>query len=132
MIFEPLFLCIQETGNGTNNARNPCKVILLNYKYFQKRMDPHTPGCRGLYLEYHVSCQAVLEDNSYTHLVSLTTYSLWNHLKYYVGNVYIPTMKHSLQLRYASSEVFTWPQNYTNHPSILLRDFNMCTADFTK
>ena len=40
-------------------------------------MDSNTPCCRGLYLGYHVSCQAVLEDNSYTHLVSLTTYSLW-------------------------------------------------------
>jgi len=27
---------------------------------------------RGLFLGYHVSCQAVLEDNSYTYLVSLT------------------------------------------------------------
>jgi len=63
-IFKPLFLCFQETGNGINEARNPCKVTLPNNKYFLKRIDPTTPGCRGLYLGYHVSCQAVLEDNS--------------------------------------------------------------------
>ena len=68
-IFKPLFLCFQETGNGTNDARYPCKVTLPNYKYFQKRIDPTTSGCRSLYLGYHVSCQAVLEDNSYTYLV---------------------------------------------------------------
>ena len=92
-------------------------------------MDPTIPGCIGLYLGYHVSCQAVLEDNSYTYLVSLTTYSLWNHSKCSVGNDYIPTKKHSSQVRYAFSEVFTWLQNHTNHPSILLGDFNMSTSD---
>ena len=56
-------------------------------------MDPTTPGCRGLYLGYHVSCQVVHEDNSYSHLVSLTTYSLCNHSKCSVGNVYIPIKK---------------------------------------
>ena len=66
---------------------------------------------------------------SYTYLVSLTTYSLWNHSKCSVGNVYIPTKKHSFQVQYAFSEVFTWLQNHTNHPSILLGDFNMNTAD---
>jgi len=91
-----LFMCFQETGNGTNETRNPCKLTLPNYKYFLKRMDPTAPGCRGLYLCYHVSCQAVLEDNSYTYLVSLTRYNLWNHSKCSVGNVYIPTKKHSL------------------------------------
>ena len=91
-------------------------------------MDPNTPGCIGLYLRYHVSCQAVLEDNSYTHLVSLTTYSLWNHSSS-VGNIYIPTKKHSLQIRYALSEIFEWLQNHTNHSSILFGDFNMSTAD---
>jgi len=45
----------------------------------RNEMDPTTPGCRGLYLGYHFSCQVVLEDNSYTHLVSLTTYILWNY-----------------------------------------------------
>jgi len=79
----------KETGNSTNDARNPCKVTLPNYKYIQKRMDPNTPGCGGFYLEYHVLSQAVLEDNSYTHLVSLTTCGLWNHSKCFVGNVYI-------------------------------------------
>ena len=88
--FKPLFLCFQETDNGTNDARNPCNVTLPNHKYFQKRMDPNTPGCRGLYLGYHVPRQALLEENSYIHLVSLTTYSLWNHSKCYVENVYIP------------------------------------------
>ena len=55
-IFKPLFICFQETGNDINDARNPCKVILPNYKYFQKRMDLYMPGSRGLYLGYHVSC----------------------------------------------------------------------------
>jgi len=55
-IFKPLFFCFQETGNGTKDDRRPCKVTLPNYKYFQKRMNPNTPGCRGLYLGYPVSC----------------------------------------------------------------------------
>jgi len=59
-------------------------------------MDPNTPGCRGLYLGYHISCQTVLEDNSYTYLATLITYSSWNHSKCSVGNVYILTKKHSL------------------------------------
>jgi hypothetical protein len=126
-IFKPLFLCFQETGNGTNEARNPCKVTLPNNKYFVKRMDPTTPGCRGLYLGYQVSCQAVLENNSYIYLVSLN--NLRNHSKCSVGNVFIPTKKHSLQVRYAFSEFFTWLHNHTNHPSILLGDFNMSTSD---
>jgi len=46
-------------------------------------------------------------------------------------NVYIPTKKHSLQaflIQYAAfSEVFTWLQNLTNHPFILLGDVNMST-----
>jgi len=73
-IFKPLFLCFQETGYGTKDDRFSCKLTLSNYKYFQERMDPYSPGCRGLYFGCHVSCQVVLEDNSYTHLVSLTTY----------------------------------------------------------
>ena len=92
-------------------------------------MDPTTPGCRGLYLGYHVTCQVVLEDNSFTYLVSLTTYSLLNHSKQSVGNVYIPTQKYSLQVRYAFYEVFIWLQNHTNHPSILLGDFNISTSE---
>jgi len=52
------------------------KVTLLNYKYFQKRIDPNMPGSKGLYLGFHVSCQAILINNSYTHLVSLSSYSL--------------------------------------------------------
>jgi len=36
-IFKPLFICFQETGNGTNEARNPCKVTLSNYIYFLKK-----------------------------------------------------------------------------------------------
>jgi len=40
-----------------------------------------------------------------------------------------PLRKHSLQVQYAFSEVFTWLQNHTNHLSILLGDFNMSTSD---
>ena len=61
-------------------------------------MDSNTPGCRDLYLGYHVSCQTVLEDNYYTHFVFLITYTLWNHTKCSVSNVYIPSKKHSLQI----------------------------------
>jgi len=78
--FKPFFLCFQETGNDTNDDRNSCKVTSPNHKYFQKRMDPNTSSCKDLYLGHHVLCQAVLENNFYTHLVSLATYSLWNHL----------------------------------------------------
>ena len=86
-IFKPLYQCFQETRNGTKDVRNPCKVTLPNCKYFQKRVDSNIPGCGGLYLEYHVLCQTVLEDYSYSYLVSLTVYSLWNHSKCSVGNV---------------------------------------------
>jgi len=76
-IFKPLLLCFQETGNGIKDDRYSCEVILLNYKYFQKRMDPNTHGCRSLYLGYYVSCQVVLKDNFYTYiLISLTIYNL--------------------------------------------------------
>ena len=44
-------------------------------------------------------------------------------------NLYILTKKHSLQVRYALSEVFTWLQNHIYHPSIFLRDFSMNIAD---
>jgi len=47
--------------NGTSDVKSPCKVTLPIYKYFQKkkkkkkkRIDPNTPGCRGLNLG--VSC----------------------------------------------------------------------------
>jgi len=93
------------------------KYHFPNISISRKKMDPNTPGCWGLYLGYHVSCQAVLKDNLYTYLVSLTIYSLWYHIKCLIGNVFIPTKKHSLQVRYAFSEVFTWLQNHTNYPS---------------
>ena len=54
-IFKPLFLCFQEIGNDTMDAKNPFKVTLPNYKYFQKIMDSNMSGCRDLYLGYHVS-----------------------------------------------------------------------------
>ena len=76
-------------------------------------MDPSTPGCRGLYIGYHVSYKVVHEDNFYTHLISLITYNLWNHSKCSVDNVYILTKKQSLQVWHSFSEVFTWLQNHT-------------------
>jgi len=45
-------------------------------------MDQNTPGCRGLYFGYHISHQAVHEDNSYTLLVILTACSL-SHENYH-------------------------------------------------
>ena len=115
-VIRSLYIYIKKTQNWLK------KILYV-------QIDPTTPGCRGFYLRYHVSCQKVLEYNSYTHLISLTIYSLWNHSKCSIGNVYIPTKKHSLQVRYAFSEVFTWLQNHTNHTSILLGDFIMSTTD---
>ena len=40
-----------------------------------------------------------------------------------------PLRKHSLQVRYAFSEVFTWLPNHTSHLSIFLGDFNISTCD---
>jgi len=90
-IFKLLFLCFQEIGNGTNDTRNSCKVTfpqLTNIS--RKERIKNTPGSRDLYLEYHVSYQTVLKDNFCSHHVFLTTYSLWNHSKCSVGNVFIP------------------------------------------
>ena len=86
-------------------------------------------GCRGLYLGYYFSCQAVPEDNSYTHLAFLTIYSLQNHSTCSIGNIYILRKKYLLHVRYAFSKIFTWLQNHINHLSILLGDFNMSPAD---
>jgi len=119
-IFKSLFLCFQETGNGSKDDIYQCKVTLPNYKYFQKRMVPN----REVYILGIMShVKQSFEDNSYTHFVSLTTYNLWNHSKCFIGNANIPTKKHLLQVRYAFSEVFTWLQNHTNHPSIPHGDF---------
>ena len=98
-VIRSLYIYIKKTQNWLK------KILYV-------QIDPTTPGCRGFYLRYHVSCQKVLEYNSYTHLISLTIYSLWNHSKCSIGNVYIPTKKHSLQVRYAFSEIFTWLQNH--------------------
>jgi len=55
--------------NGTNDARYPCIVTLSIYKYFWKRMDPYTPGCRGLFsLNYFILPLWSLKfRNLYTH-----------------------------------------------------------------
>jgi len=49
-LFNPLFICFQETGNDTDlSGEYPCKAKLPNYKYFSKRSDTSIPkaleGC---------------------------------------------------------------------------------------
>ena len=44
------------------------KITFPNYKYFQKRVNPNVPVA-----EVYILYQTVLKDNSYTHLISLTT-----------------------------------------------------------
>jgi len=124
-LFKPLFLCFQETGNGTDlSSEYPCKVKLPNYKYFCKRADTSIPGLRGLFLFYHRSIQATIENNDLNYIVSLSTYSLWNNLKCSIGNIYIPQKKHYLQHKLAKAEVLTWLSSHTSHPSLLIGDFN--------
>ncbi|KAG4084980.1 hypothetical protein H8356DRAFT_1344911 [Neocallimastix lanati (nom. inval.)] len=83
-------------------------------------------GSRKEWIQIH------LVDNSYFHLVSSKTYSLWNQYKYSEVNVHIFTKKLSLQVRHVFSEVFTWLQNHINHPSILPGYFNMSTSHLQK
>ncbi|OUM62653.1 hypothetical protein PIROE2DRAFT_20786, partial [Piromyces sp. E2] len=57
-IFKPLFLCFQETGNGSKLDDDIfCKVTVRNYRYFRKKTIVESPGMRGLFLGYHRSCQ---------------------------------------------------------------------------
>jgi len=124
-LFKPLFLCFQETGNGTDlSGEYPCKVKLPNYKYFCKRADTSIPGLRGLFLFYHRSIQATIENNDLNYIISLSTYSLWNNSKCSIGNIYIPQKKHYLQHKLAKAEVLTWLSSHTSHPSLLIGDFN--------
>ncbi|ORX82364.1 hypothetical protein BCR32DRAFT_292677 [Anaeromyces robustus] len=72
-IYKLLFLCFQETGNGSGStSQYPYKVILPNYKYFFKKADDKTPGKRGLFLGYHKSCQASLDSFSFEYIISLS------------------------------------------------------------
>ena len=87
-------LISNNTSNNTNSANlcstNLANAIDVNYEFNA----PNIPNCNSQNPISHFNT----EDNSYTHLVSLTTYSSWNHYKCFVGNVYIPTKKHSLQI----------------------------------
>jgi len=127
--FKPLFVCFQETGNGSGSTSSyPCRVSLRNYKYFFKKADNSVPGKRGLYLGFHKSCQASPENNSFNYILSLQTFSLWNNTKCSIGNVYIPQKRHSIFVKHAKTEVLTWLQNHSSHPSILIGDFNLSTS----
>ena len=126
-IFKPLFLCFQETGNGSKLDDNIfCKVTIQNYRYFRKKAI-NSPGMRGLYLGYHKTCQASLENNEYNFILSLTTHSLWNHIKCSIGNIYVPQKKHNLERKTALTETASWLRSHTNHASILIGDFNCST-----
>ena len=59
-----LFLCFQEAGNGTNDARNPCKVHTSQLQIFlEKHGFTYTPKVAEVYISLgiivSVSCQAV-------------------------------------------------------------------------
>jgi len=124
-VHRPLFLCFQETGNGSgSNSQYPCRVKIRNYKHFFKKADNSIPGKRGLYLGIHNSCQASIEDDSFDYIISLYTFNLWNKTKCSIGNVYIPQKRHNLFVRHAKTEVLTWLRNHDSHPSILVGDFN--------
>ena len=128
-IFKPLFLCFQETGNGTKlNDNIFCKVTVCGYKYFRKKAVNSSPGIRGLFLGYHHSCQASLESDDFKFILSLSTYSLWNHSKCSIGNVYVPQKRHNIERSLAKSEIKEWLRNHSKHASILIGDFN-CSTD---
>ena len=129
ILFKPLFLCFQETGNGSKLDDDIfCKVTVPNYRYFRKKAIKSLPGMRGLYLGYHKSCQASLENKDLNYILSLSTYSLWNHALCSIGNVYVPQKKHNLARRAAFSEITAWLKYHSNHAAILLGDFN-CSKD---
>jgi len=77
-----------------------------------------------LFLFYHRSIQATIENNDLNYIVSLFTYSLWNNSKCSIGNIYIPQKKHYLQRKLAKAEILTWLSSHTSHPSLLIGDFN--------
>ena len=125
-LYKPLFLCFQETGNGSgSNGRYPCKISIPNYKYFFKKADDSAPGIRGLFLGYHKSCQASFDSPSYKYIISLNTYNLWGNQKCSIGNIYVPQRRHTISVRTAKSEITSWLQNHSSNPSILLGDFNL-------
>ena len=77
---KPLFLCFQETGNGSgSSSKYPCRVSLKNYKRFFKKANNEIPSKRGLYIGFHNYCQASLENNAYEYIISLYTYNLEFH-----------------------------------------------------
>ena len=125
-IYKPLFLCFQETGNGSgSNSRYPCKISIPNYKYFFKKADDSIPGKRGLFLGYHKSCQASFDSPSYEYIISLNTYNLWGNQKCSIGNIYVPQRRHTVFVKAAKVEIISWLQNHSSNPSILLGDFNL-------
>ena len=132
-LFKPLFLCFQETGNGSGyNSNYPCKVTIPNYKYFFKKADDSIPGVRGLFLGYHKSCQAFFDSSAYKYIISLNTYSLWNSKKCSIGNVYVPQRRHKIFVKSAKREIVNWLRNHSSNPSILLGDFNLSTDKLNK
>ena len=127
-MYKPLFLCFQETGNGTGTKNiYPCKVKISNYKYFRIKADETIPGKRGLFIGYHKSCQASLDSSSYEYIVSLRTYSLWNCSECSIGNIYVPQRRHTIFVQHAKLELISWLQSHSSNPSILIGDFNLTT-----
>ena len=81
--------------------------ILKNYKHFFKKANNEIPGKRGLFIGFHNSCQASLENNTYEYVISLYTYDFWNFTKCSIGNVYVPHSGHSLHARAARIEILS-------------------------
>ena len=112
---KPLFLCFQETGNGSgSSSKYPCRVSLKNYKHFFKKANNEIPGKRGLYIGFHNSCQASLENNTYEYIISLYTFNFWNFTKCSIGNVYVPHSGHSLHARAARIEILSWLNSHSS------------------
>ena len=122
-MYKPLFLCFQETGNGSgSSSKYPCRVSLKNYKHFFKKANNEIPGKRGLYIGFHNSCQASLENNTYEYIISLYTYNFWNFTKCSIGNVYVSHRGNSLHARDARIEILSWLNTFLIL-SMLVGDF---------
>jgi len=48
-----------------SNSKYTCRVSLKNYKHFFKKANNEIHCKRGLYIGFHNSCQASLENNTY-------------------------------------------------------------------
>ena len=56
-------------------------ICTIVEKCLFKKANNEIPGKRGLYIGFHNSCQASLENNTYEYIISLYTYNFWNFTK---------------------------------------------------